>query len=272
VRVLVTGATGNLGRKAVRALLARRDLEVVQVADDAAGDGADVVRADLAAYRSEWASAFRRVDVVLHLAGEQSPVAGWDMVVRSNVDLTINVMRAASESRVRRFVLASSNWVLAGYRFTSERLTSSTPPRPVNPYGVSKLLLERIGMAAAARTGTEFLALRIGYCQPGDNVPGPHMAFGRWGQEMWLSNEDWVLAAERACVAPLAESAVVHIMSDNAGMRWDLGEAERAIGYRPRAQHRPRMTPRRRFEDTLARLREAARPPMSPAPLFGARW
>ena len=231
-----------------------------------------MVRADLAAYRTEWAAAFHGVDVVVHLAGEQSPVAGWDAVVRSNVDLTINVMRAASESGVRRFVLASSNWVLAGYRFTSARLTSSTPPRPVNPYGVSKLLLERIGIAAAARDGTEFLALRIGYCQPGDNLPGPHMAFGRWGQEMWLSNEDWV-SADRAGVHGALRGVgrrPHHVRQRRHALGPRRGRAR--IGYRPQAHHRPRLTPRRRLEDALARLREAARPPMSPAPLFGARW
>ena len=124
----------------------------------------------------------------------------------------------------------------------------------------------------AARTGMAFLALRIGYCQPGDNVPGPHMAFGRWGQEMWLSNEDWAHAVQQACTATFEGSAVVNIMSDNAGMRWDLGDADRLIGYRPRARHTPRLTPTRRLEDTVARLREATRPPMSPAPMFGSRW
>ena len=79
--------------------------------------------------------------------------------------------------------------MLGGYRFTDERLTATTPPRPVNPYGVSKLLIERVGIATGARTGMSFLALRIGYCQPGDDVPGPAMLYGRWGQEMWLSNQ-----------------------------------------------------------------------------------
>ena len=158
VRVLVTGATGNLGRKAVHVLSARPGIEVVQVADDAAADGAGVVRADLAAYRTEWAAAFHGVDVVIHLAGEQSPVArvGHHRAVQRRS----HDQRHAGGVRGGRAPVRAGQLelVLAGYRFTSERLTSSTPPRPINPYGVSKLLLERIGIAAAARTGTEFLA------------------------------------------------------------------------------------------------------------------
>jgi len=272
MRVLVTGATGNLGRKAVGALSTRDDVEVVRIANDGPDDSEPLVRADLAAYHPDWAAAFRDVDVVVHLAGEPSPNASWGSVLHSNVDLTVNVLRAADESRVRRFVFASSNWVLAGYRFTTHRLTSTTPPRPVNPYGASKLLAERVGLGTAARTGMAFLALRIGYCQRGDNVPGPHMAFGRWGQEMWLSNEDWAHAVQQACTATFGGSAVVNIMSDNTGMRWDLGDADRLIGYRPRARHTPRLTPTRRLEDAAARLRDATRRPMSPAPIFGSRW
>ncbi len=272
MRVLVTGATGNLGRKAVNALASRDDVAVVRIDQRGTDGDASLVRADLASYDADWAAQFRDVDVVVHLAGEQSPVASWDAVLRSNIDVTVNVLRAADQAAVRRFVFASSNWVLAGYRFTPHRLMPTTPPRPVNPYGVSKLLLERIGLDTAARTDMAFLALRIGYCQPGDNVPGPHMAYGRWGQQMWLSNEDWAQAVERSCTATFEGSAVLNVMSDNASMRWDLADSARVIGYRPRRRHTPRLTPARHIEDAVARLREAARPPMSPTPLLGSRW
>jgi NAD+ dependent glucose-6-phosphate dehydrogenase len=272
MRVLVTGAAGNLGQKAVAALSARDDTEVVAVDLETPGGGGDVVRADLTTYDDAWAAVFRGCDVVLHLAGEQSPAADWDTVVRSNIDLSINVLRAAEEAGVSRFVFASSNWVLAGYRYTTDRLTTTTPPRPVNPYGVSKLVVERIGVATAARTGMAYLALRIGYCQPGDNVPGPRMRFGRWGQEMWLSNRDWSAAVQRACAAPFEGCAVVNVMSDNAGMRWDLGDAARIIGYRPSDRHHPCLTASGRLRDAIVRLRDATRGPLSPTPPFGSRW
>jgi len=271
MRVLITGASGNLGQKAVRALGGRDGVELVQISADTPAVGADRVRADLATYDDAWAAAFRGVDVVVHLAGNGRPDAGWATVLRSNIDLTLNVLRAAEAAHVGRFVFASSNWVLAGYRFTADRLKSTTPPRPVNPYGVSKLVVERVGLAAAARTGMVFLALRIGYCQPGANKPGPHMAFGRWGQEMWLSNDDWAQAVQQACTADLTGSAIVNVMSANRGMRWELDETARHIGYRPRHRHTPRLTAATRLTDLAARLRDAARRPMT-APAIGARW
>ena len=269
-RVLVTGSTGNLGQKAVAAL-AEAGLEVVQIAADAT-EGTDVIRADLSRYDAGWASAFRGVDAVLHLAADRRPEAPWDSLQRLNLDLSMNVLRAAEEGRVRRFAFASSNWVLGGYRFTNETLSAATTPQPVNPYGVSKLLIERVGLAIAARTGMSFLALRIGYCRPGDNIPGPDMLYGRWGQEMWLSNQDWAQAVRKACTSPFDGSAVLHLMSDNAGMRWDLSESARVIGYRPELRHTPRLSLTGRLTDAAARLRDRVIRPMAPEPPFGGGW
>jgi nucleoside-diphosphate-sugar epimerase len=278
MRVLVTGSTGNLGRKAVAALGALTDdrgddggVEVVEVASDA-DPSRGGVRADLSTYDDGWADAFRDVDAVLHLAADRRPEAPWDSLQRLNLDLPMHVLRAAEEHGVGRFVFASSNWVLGGYRFTDVRLTPGTPPRPVNPYGVSKLVLERVGMATSARTGMSFLALRIGYCQPGENRPGPHMLFGRWGQEMWLSNEDWAQAVQRSCTAPFSGAAVVNVMSENAGMRWDLADTERLIGYRPQSHHTPRLTVAGRVRDVGVRARDALAPRMPPAPPVGRDW
>jgi len=116
------------------------------------------------------------------------------------------------------------------------------------------------------------LSLRIGYCQPGDNRPGPHMAFGRWGQEMWLGNRDWAQAVVKSVTGAFGGSAVLNIVSDNEGMRWDLTEARQTIGYVPEEQHRPRLTALSALKDRGARLREWLSPGGAAAPRFGARW
>jgi len=268
--VLVTGSTGNLGEKAVSALRAA-EIAVTRIGRNTSGQP-EVIAADLETWDLEWARHFAGVDTVLHLAADPKPVATWDSVTRLNVDLARNVLRAAEEARVRRFVFASSNWVLGGYRFTRTPLGADTPPRPVNPYGASKLFLERVGIAQSARTGMAFLSLRIGYCQPGPNRPGAHMAFGRWGQEMWLSNEDWAAAVVRACCAPFEGAAIVNVMSENDGMRWDLEGARAAIGYVPASRHAPRLDAGGRLRERLARLRDALFPQMSSTPRFGSRW
>lgn len=269
--VLVTGSTGNLGRKAVAALESAEGARVVRIGRNSA-KLPDVVTADLCDYGGGWARSFRGVDAVLHLAADPRPVSEWAAVTKLNIDLALNVFRAAEEAQVRRIVFASSNWVVGGYRFGRERLTPEILPRPVNPYGASKLFVERAAMALGERTGISVLALRIGYCQPGENVPGPHMAFGRWGQEMWLSNADWAQAVRRSCLSGCKESAVLNIVSQNEGMRWDLASARDTIGYVPGSRHAPRMTVRARIADAAARMRDRAIRRHSAEPIFGTRW
>ena len=172
-------------------------------------------------------------DAVIHLAAHASALGTW-ADAQENMDMTANVLRAARERGARRVVFASSNWVMAGYRFAGVRITPDLPPHPLNPYGVSKLAGERMGRDAAAQ-GLSFIALRIGWFQrtPG-NLPGPHMTMGAWGQQMWLSDRDLCQGFERAVLADGVQFAVLHLMSDNADMPWDIETTKQVIGYAPR--------------------------------------
>jgi NAD+ dependent glucose-6-phosphate dehydrogenase len=269
--VIVTGSTGNLGAKAVAALASLEGWKVVCIGRNSSGDPG-VITADLTRFETQWASHFRGADAVLHLAADPKPICSWQSVTRHNIDLSLNVFRAAEEGGVERFIFASSNWVLGGYRFDRERLTSALAPKPVNPYGASKLFLERYGLAFAARTGVSVLSLRIGYCQPGENRPGPHMAFGKWGQQMWLGNRDWQQAVRKAVTTSFAGVAVLNVVSQNDGMRWDLDESRKILGYEPEEHHRPAVSIVGRLKELCARLRDYAIPACASTPLFGERW
>ena len=229
--VLITGAAGNLGSK-LRAHCAALGWQLRLLDVDSKGD-ADIVAADLSVWDASWAARFAGVDAVVHLAATPSPEASWAAVQRLNIDLTQNVYEAAARGGVRRLVFASSNWVMAGYRAQEGRLSTEMDPDPVNPYGVSKLVGERMGRSYHERWGLSVVCLRIGYCQRGENRPGPHMKMGRWGQAMWLSDRDFCHGVERAVLADGIGFAVLNLMSANAGMRWDIDATRAAIGYVP---------------------------------------
>lgn len=235
--ILITGATGSIGMKLRHHLTVVGGFGLRLLCINPIGDPA-VVTADLAEYDEGWAQHFSGADTVIHLAGASSTRSDWETVRRLNIDLTLNVYRAAAAHGVKRIVFASSNWVVAGHRFTDLRLTTQMPAAPVNPYGASKLFLERAGLDLSVRTGISFIALRIGYSQhaPG-NLPGPHMEHGVWGQQMWLSDRDLCQGLERAAVVPDVRSAVLNLMSDNPGMRWDIDETRRVIGFAPQDRH-----------------------------------
>lgn len=252
--VLITGATGNLGAK-ISAHLAAKGYDLRLICLNPAGRQ-DVITADLAKYEASWARVFSGVDAVIHLAGEARPTANWDTVLPLNVTSLLNVFEAMRQYGGSKMIFASSNWVMAGYRFSTEKITTKLPPRPINPYGISKLFGERVGESwvhTDPQPGSHsFVAFRIGYCQADDNRPGPHMSMGQWGQEMWLSNRDLTHAIELAVESNIG-FAVLNLMSANPGMRWDIEETRKTIGYKPQDGHLAEITEAMRARETVIR-------------------
>lgn len=173
--------------------------------------------------------------------------------MRYNFDLTQNVYEAAARQGAKRVIFASSNWTMVGHRFEDGPLTTDMPPAPINPYGVSKLVGERLGRSYHERWGLSVICFRIGYCQRGENRPGSHMGWEGWGQLMWLSDRDFCQAHERAVLAEGVGFAVLNLMSDNPGMRWDIETTKRVIGYAPQDGAAPDLTPAQQQEEALAR-------------------
>jgi NAD(P)-dependent dehydrogenase (short-subunit alcohol dehydrogenase family) len=252
--VLITGATGSIGTK-LRDHFSSRGARLRLLCLNPKNDP-DVITADLSHFDDTWAREFENVDAVIHLAGDPYATASWQSVQKNNIDLTLNVFRAAQNHLAKKIVFASSNWVMAGYRFGTERLTTDLSPWPINAYGCGKLLCERAGRQLMQRTGTSFIALRIGCCQHVEgNNPGPQIEHGLWGQQMWLSDRDLCHGVERAVVAEDVSFAVLNLMSDNPGMRWDIEETRRVIGYAPRDGHRAVTTAAIDEHEKLARLK-----------------
>jgi nucleoside-diphosphate-sugar epimerase len=239
--VVITGAAGNLGQKLRRHFEGLGwSLRLLDV--DARGDKA-VQEADLAKWDPAWVDRFAEADAVVHLAGDPRPSASWASIERLNFDLTLNVYEAAVKGKAKRLIFASSNWVVAGDRFGEGPIAETAVPCPVNAYGASKLVGERLGRSYSERHGLSVVCFRIGYCQRGENRPGPHMGYGLWGQRMWLSDRDLAQGFEKAVTAPSSLGfAVLNLMSQNDGMRWDLSAAKRSIGYEPMDRSNPVAT------------------------------
>src|SRR5579862_2954166 len=255
--VLITGAGGNIGMKLKKHFSALG--WTLRLLDISAQGNAEVEECNLATWDDRWVRRFDGVDAVIHLAGQPSPAAPWSSIGPLNIDLTLNVYEAAVRHGAKRLIFASSNWTVAGHRFAGFRLTTDVEPYPVNPYGVSKLIGERLGRSYHDRWGLSVVCFRIGYCQRGENRPGPHMGWGDWGQLMWLSDRDMCNAMERAVLADGVGFAVLNLMSDNPGMRWDIEATKRAIGYAPRDGAAPVLDEAgRRAQGTAQLTRELA--------------
>ena len=230
--ILITGASGNIGRKLRAAWEDHYDLILVDRMT--AEDDSEVVAADLSVIDDSWMALFHGVDTVVHLAGNPNQNAPWDELVGPNIDAVSNVFQAAALAGVERIVFASSNHAMGGYRTLGDiPITVELPPKPGNAYGGTKLMGERIGASLAGVFDLTFVALRIGWVQPGANLPAT--LTDDWGKEMWLSDGDLVRLFDRAVEADLGDRnfVIVNGMSKNSGSRWDLLDAFETIGYTP---------------------------------------
>ncbi len=230
LRVAITGANGNLGRKLVAGFLAAPDIAAIHAIDrDVAGLSThdprlSPIQADLQG--PALLDALGGMDAVIHLAAQNPyPDASWEDASAS-FDLTAKLVEASAKAGLSRLVFASSNHVMGGYKDTpiaqsDGALTTGLPPLAgtlvksseglidSTAYAAAKLMGERVVAVKAEAGAFSAVSLRIGWCQPGENSPQTMSADGTpksglietsperendlcWFRAMWLSNGDLV--------------------------------------------------------------------------------
>jgi UDP-glucuronate 4-epimerase len=174
-RVLVTGASGFIGTWTCERLLAdgwavtgvdsltdyydphlkREHLAALLTTPGFTFRGEDLLACDLAPLLDD-------VDAVVHLAGQpgvrSSWGAGFAQYVDRNVHATQRLLEAARDRPLRRFVYASSSSV---YGAAERHPTHEDDlPRPVSPYGVTKLAAEHLCSLYGTSFGVPTVSLR----------------------------------------------------------------------------------------------------------------
>ena len=163
-RVLVTGASGRVGRHVVDALLGDWEVTVLDLAppvQDVAFIEGNVL--DLDTVRASMAGQ----DAVIHLAAIDIGVpAEPEAYFGTNVMGTWNAVQAAREAGIRKVVLASSISAVGVGEMRSDFPPEYLPideahaMKPAHAYGVSKLVVEDIARAFALEGDMSITCLR----------------------------------------------------------------------------------------------------------------
>lgn len=243
LKVLVTGASGLIGRLVLRDLAGKYDFSGLsrRPVPGIPHTQADIT--DLAAVRR----ASRGMDMVLHLSAETQDYDDWDKVMAVTMGGTLNMYRAAQEAGVKRVVFGSAGSTMLGYQSDPEspyaRLAANQiqrlpdgarmimhtdPPFPGDFYSVGKLFGENTGRLFSDRSGMSVLVIRIGAVLPDDKptivreLPG------------YLSHRDLVSMIDKCLAAPMElKFDIFHAISDNS-RRWrDTDHARQVLGWRP---------------------------------------
>ena len=183
-KVLVTGGAGFVGSHIVDRLLAQ-DLEVVvtdnlqtgrleNIAKHKNDKRLRIVRGDIRDPQVVKDSV-EGVEAVLHQAAMVSVMQSFENPVLTNevnTSGTLNLLKASVDSGVKRFVYASSCTVYGNTETVP--INEDCLPKPVSPYGVSKLAAEDYVKIFGDTYGLETVCLRY------FNVYGPRQSYSEY--------------------------------------------------------------------------------------------
>ena len=245
MRVVVTGAAGFIGSHLSERLLAAGH-EVVGI--DSFADYYEKSRKEQNLDRSRSNSRFRLeaadlVDadlaplldgaaVVYHLAGQPGVRPSWgnqfDRYVRDNVIATQRLLEALKGAPIKRFVFAGSSSVYGdAERFPTKE---TALPRPVSPYGVTKLAAEHLTLLYTRNFGIPAVSVR--YFTVYGPRQRPDMAFSRFMQAMTAGEDievfgDGEQTREFTYVSDAVDGTIKASTADVVGQTFNLGGGSR---------------------------------------------
>ena len=245
MKEVVTGAAGFIGSHLSERLLAdghdvvgidcftdyyrrarkEQNLEVARSHRNFSFEELDLVDADLTA-------ALEGADVVYHLAGQPGVRPSWghqfDRYVRDNIIATQRLLEHLKESSLKRLVFAGSSSVYGDAEAFPTR--ESALPRPVSPYGVTKLAAEHLANLYTRNFGIPAVSVR--YFTVYGPRQRPDMAFARFmraladGEPIEVYG-DGEQTREFTYVSDAVEGTIKAASSDVVGMTFNLGGGSR---------------------------------------------
>jgi len=241
MKALVTGCAGFIGSHLTERLL-RDNLEVVgidcftnyyprdikekNIAQALKDADFELIEADILDMQE-----FPQVDYIFHSAAQPGIRASWgkdfEIYVRNNILVTQKLLESYKNRDIKKFIYASSSSIYGNARLP---LKEDMPPRPISPYGVTKLASENLCYLYYVNYGVPVISLRY------FNVYGPRqrpdMAIHRFvpaisnGKEVLIFG-DGNQTRDFIYVDDIVEANILAARSNNKGKVFNIGSGNR---------------------------------------------
>ena len=181
MKIVVTGASGFIGRALIRYLLAQGHA-VVPAVRQASGFADEVIVGDIDG-ATDWRLVLGGCNAIIHLAGRvhvmnDDAESRLELIRAVNIDATLNLARQAAEADVKRFIFMSTIKVNGEGRDAPYREIDAVVPE--DPYAISKWEAEQGLQRIARETGMEVVILRPPL------VYGPEVKANFFSMMRWL--------------------------------------------------------------------------------------
>ena len=225
LKVLLTGPSGRVGPHLLADFENRYQLSTLDLLPSSRPNSFVGDLNDVASLRR----ALKGVEVVVHLAATSDEAPFIEQLLPNNIVGLYHLLEAAHQEGVRRVVFASS------VQAVEDSFADATAPveteinAPSSLYGVSKVLGETLGGWFHRHRDLEFVAIRLGWFQPIENLePDARI------NNIWISPGDSVRLFRRAIETPDVGYAVVNGTSKAPREILSLRSAREILGYQPR--------------------------------------
>lgn len=164
MKVLVTGASGFVGRKLIVELCQQGQAVTAASRSRIEQPGIVYVRSPELGSKADWSEALTGIEVVVHLAGlahirpGKNQREAWQKYLRINTEGSARLVEQCLTAGVKHFVFLSSCHAVASE--SDELLTDRTVPHPVTDYGRSKLAAEEATKSTLADSDCAWTILR----------------------------------------------------------------------------------------------------------------
>lgn len=164
MKIVITGATGSLGRSLCEFLLDQK-VEVVAlgrsttVGADLEKKGARFIQVGITE-TSRLKTIFAEADIVIHAAGFASPWGPWSKFDEANVQGTKSVIEALRESSVKKLIYLSTPSLYFSAKPFEMITEDAILPPPINNYSKSKMLADEIVLHESKTADYDTVLLR----------------------------------------------------------------------------------------------------------------